>query len=238
MLKKDVSTINDSAYYELDEQVDTISDSNKQVDASSKPKEETHIIDRIRKLSVRQIFEPAVIGVIGQDLVTNVKENSRVDLSVKSLSSLNMIKSKAIMIGLECKIAEVDRNTLKSCTLPDKTIRNHSRIGTPGVNEGVFSPSSGNNSSFSKWTGNIKPLDTSVEGSATQERNSHFSCIEKVGVKILPEKIIADLDLSIQVNLANSVLSKIPRFKTSGSRPSMQRVYITLTAPPLLEHSL
>ena len=37
--KKDVSTINDSVYYELDEQVDTISDSNKQVDPSSNPKE-------------------------------------------------------------------------------------------------------------------------------------------------------------------------------------------------------
>ena len=38
MLKKDVSTINDSVYYESDDQVDTISDSNKQVDASNKPK--------------------------------------------------------------------------------------------------------------------------------------------------------------------------------------------------------
>ena len=32
MKKKDVSTINDSIYYELDKQVDTISYSNKQVD--------------------------------------------------------------------------------------------------------------------------------------------------------------------------------------------------------------
>ena len=47
--KKDVSKINNSVYYELDEQVDTISDSNKQVDPSIDPKEETHIIDRIRK---------------------------------------------------------------------------------------------------------------------------------------------------------------------------------------------
>ena len=63
MLKKDVPTINDSAYYESDEQVDTISDSNKQVDTSSKPKEETHIIDRIRKLSVRQLFDQVLSGV-------------------------------------------------------------------------------------------------------------------------------------------------------------------------------
>ena len=34
ILKKYVSTINDSVYYESDEQVDTISDSNKQVDSN------------------------------------------------------------------------------------------------------------------------------------------------------------------------------------------------------------
>ena len=38
ILKKDLSTIKDSAYYELEYQVDTISDSNKHVDASIKPK--------------------------------------------------------------------------------------------------------------------------------------------------------------------------------------------------------
>ena len=64
--------------------------------------------------------------------------------------------------------------------------------------------------------GNIDPLDTSVDKSVTQERNSDFSCIEKVGVKSLPNKIFADLDPSIRVNLANSVLSKSPKFKNLG----------------------
>ena len=36
--KKDVATINDSVYYESGDQVDTISDSNKQVDPSCDPK--------------------------------------------------------------------------------------------------------------------------------------------------------------------------------------------------------
>ena len=47
MKNKDVSTINDYVYYESDEQVDTISDSNKQFDPSSNPMTETHIIDRV-----------------------------------------------------------------------------------------------------------------------------------------------------------------------------------------------
>ena len=87
--KKDVSTIIDSVYYESDDQVDTISDSKKQVDPSSDPKEDTRIIDRIRKLSVRPIiFAPAVLKpiVIRQDLVTSVLETSRDGLSPKNLS--------------------------------------------------------------------------------------------------------------------------------------------------------
>ena len=48
--------------------------------------------------------------------------------------------------------------------------------------------SRGSNSSFTKWSRNIELLDTSVDGSATQERNLDFLCIEKVGVKSLPNK--------------------------------------------------
>ena len=63
MKNKDVSTINDSVYHESDEQIDTISDSKKQVDPRSDPMAETHIVDRVRELSVGVgLFEPAVIG--------------------------------------------------------------------------------------------------------------------------------------------------------------------------------
>ena len=66
--KKDVSTINNSVYYESDEQVDAISDSRKQVDASNKPIKDTHIVDGISNLSVGFVsVDPAVIrvGIIG-----------------------------------------------------------------------------------------------------------------------------------------------------------------------------
>ena len=157
MKNKDVSTINDSVYYESNEQVDTISDSNKHVDPRSDPMEETHIVYRVRNLSVGVgLFEPDVIGGrIGP--VTNVLENLRVELSLNSLSPINMNTSKEFVIGSSCKSVGVNRNIL-NCTSPDRTIRrNHSRIGTPGVNEGVFSPSCNTTSSFAKWTGNIEP---------------------------------------------------------------------------------
>ena len=50
MKKNDVSTINDSVYNESDEHVDTISDSNKQVDPRNDPIKETHIVDGVRTL--------------------------------------------------------------------------------------------------------------------------------------------------------------------------------------------
>ena len=137
------------------------------------------------------------------------------ELSHNILSPLNTNTLKAIVIGLACKSTEVDRKTL-SCTPHDRTIRNQSRIGTPGVNKGIFSPNRGNISSFAKWTGNIEPLDTSIHGSTTQERNSDFSCIEKVGIKGLPKKIVADLNPSIWVNLENSIISESPKFKSLG----------------------
>ena len=145
MQNKDVSTISDYVYYESDEQVGTISYYNKQVD----PKAETHIVDRIRKLSVR-LFNPAVIGFIGKDLVMNFLDNSRVELSLNNFYPLNPNTSKAIMIGSACKSAKVYRNTLIRSTLHDNHMRNHIMIGTPAVNEGVFRPIRGKISSFAK----------------------------------------------------------------------------------------
>ena len=137
LTKKYVSTINYSIYYESDEQVDTISDSNKQVDTRSNPMADTHIVDRVRKLSVGVgLFEPSAIGgCIRKDLLTNVQDNWRVELSLNSLSQLNTNILKAFVIGSACNSVGVNSNTL-NCTSPDRTIQNYRRIGTPGVNEG------------------------------------------------------------------------------------------------------
>ena len=49
---KDASTINNSAYYESDEQKVEISDLSKQVEASKDPITDTHIVNRVCNLSV------------------------------------------------------------------------------------------------------------------------------------------------------------------------------------------
>ena len=65
-------------------------------------------------------------------------------------------------------------------------------------------------------TGSIDPLDTSIQGSATQIRNLNLSCIEKLGVKSVLSEIVPDLDPSKRANLTNSVLRERPKFKSFG----------------------
>ena len=112
----DVSTINDSIYYESDEQVDTISNSRKQVDPRNYLIKQTQIIDGVCTLSIGVgPLKPAVIGTIGNDstdLVTHVLTNSSEQLSMKSSFPLNMNQPKAFVIGSQCKSVGGNRNTI------------------------------------------------------------------------------------------------------------------------------
>ena len=170
MRKKDVSKINDSVYNELDEHVDTISDSSKQVDPINDPTAETHIVDGVCTLSVIVgLFELAVVvgGIIRP--VMNKLENLSVELP----------------LGLQYNSVGVIRKILNCTLLDSRNIRqNNSRIGSQGVNKGIFSPSRNTTSSLWSCMGKIKPLENSIQGSATQERNLDLSCIEKVGEKV------------------------------------------------------
>ena len=125
MKKKDVSTIKDSIYNELDEQVDTISDSSKSVDPRNDPIKETHIVDEVSTLSIGVgSLKPAVIGIIKQgrtklstNLITHVLTNSREQLSMTSLSPLNMNQSKTFVIGSQDEIVGGNMNI--TCTSLD-----------------------------------------------------------------------------------------------------------------------
>ena len=141
------------------------------------------------------------------------------EIPLNSLSLLNTNQSKVFVIGSQCKRLGGNRNIL-NCTLPDirNIWRNNSWIGTPRLNEVIFSPSRDltKTSSLRSCTGSIKPLETFVHRFATQERNSNFSCIEKYGVKSVLDEIVPDLDPIKQVNLPNFFLSESPEFKNIG----------------------
>ena len=130
------------------------------------------------------------------------------DLLLKSFSLRNTRSLKESFTNAACNTVQVDRINIR---IPSRDIHR-----TPGVNVDVFIPIRGITSSFAKWSRNIKPLDTSVDGSATQERNSDLSCIEKVVVKRISDEIVTNLDPSIWVYLAKSIIRKSQKFINLG----------------------
>ena len=137
----------------------------------------------------------------------SVRETSWEGLSQESLKPLYTISSKEVVTDAACNSAQFDR-----------IVQNPSRDIpiTPRVKVEVFSPIRGSNSSFAKWLRNIGPLNTSVDGFAAQERNSTCFCIENIGVKSFPGKVVTDLDPSKPVNLVSSVSSQSPNFIDFG----------------------
>ena len=90
MKRENVSTINDSVYYESDEHAHTISDSSKQVDASNEPMKDTHIAEEINNLLFRVVsVDPAIIGVgiIGQGITQGLLTGARTLVATSSLTS-------------------------------------------------------------------------------------------------------------------------------------------------------
>ena len=135
---------------------------------------------------------------------------------MKISSPLNTHQLKTFVIGSQYESAGGNRKIM--CTSLDSrnSVVNHIRIGTPGVNKDIFSPSSDTTSNLLSCTGSIEKFGTHVHGSATQERNLDYLCIEEVGVKSILSEIVKEFESSGQVNLTNSVLSDIPKFKSLG----------------------
>ena len=156
MKKKDVSTINDSVYSDLDEHADTISYSRKPFDASNKPIKDTHIVKVIINLSfgfvsvkaaiirvgiIRQVITQDVINGstnIGSNIVTDILTNSSKQLFEMNVFQLNSLQSETLVIGLQDKSVK-RTNSIISTPSDNRNIRGEhiSRIDTPGVHKDI-----------------------------------------------------------------------------------------------------
>ena len=65
-------------------------------------------------------------------------------------------------------------------------------------------------------TDNVEKFDTIVHSSTTLERNLELLRIKEVGVKSIFPELRNEPEPSVRVNLAKSVLRKIPRFINIG----------------------
>ena len=184
--KKDISTINDSLYYESDEHADTISDSREQVDASNEPIKDTHIFDGINNLSVGVVsVEPSIIGVgiigqvinqrvinggknIGSNLVTDVLSNSSKILFDKNTFQLNTLQSETLVIGPQDKSVKSNNRIICKPSDSRNIRREHiSRIDTPEANKVIWSVID-TTSNVLSCTENVEKFDTLIHSSMTQ----------------------------------------------------------------------
>ena len=189
MKKKEVSTINDSVYYESGEHVDTISDSSKPVDASNKPITDTHIVEGIHNLSVgivsvysavirvRIIGQGITQGVtngstnIGSNIVTDILTNSSNILFGTNTFQLNSLQSKTLVIRQQDESMK-RTNRIISSPSDNRNISSNCviSIDTPGVNNNVWSVIDTTFNMLSD-SDNVKKFDIIVQSSTTQERN-------------------------------------------------------------------
>ena len=93
-----------------------------------------------------------------------------------------------------------------------------SRIDTSGVNKNVWGLINTTSNLLSD-ADNVDKFDTHVQSSTTQERNLESSRIEELGMKIIFPELGSEIDSSVRVNLANSVLSESPNFKRLRHTP-------------------
>ena len=149
-------TINDSAYYESDEHEVEISDSSKQVEASKEPIIDTHVCNTsVGTTSV----DPDVIGVriIGQggrgitqgmisgrtsivmNIVTDVLTDSIKMIFKTDTFPLNPFKSQTLVISLQDESTMSSNRVVRMSSDIGNSRIDHGRIGTPIVNENIWS---------------------------------------------------------------------------------------------------
>ena len=115
---------------------------------------------------------------------------------------LNPLKSKTLVIASPMEpFMSFDRNLRALSEIGDSRPE-HGRIGTPFVNKTIWS----GDDNFSVWSyvGEVDKLNTDVQQSSTDERNTASSRIEEESLESIFSKIIKKSNSRERMNLTNS----------------------------------
>ena len=156
-------------------------------------------------------------GIISSNVIPDVLTYSR-KISLKSDTfPLNSFKSQTLMIALQNEpTLSCDRIVRALSEIGDSRI-DHGRIDTPFVNKNIWSV--GDNFSVRSDVGEADKLNTSVQRSSTNERNTECPQIEEESLKIISSKIVEELNSSERMNLANSASIETPKLGSFGHPP-------------------
>ena len=126
----------------------------------------------------------------------------------------NSLKSNTLIIApLTEPFLNSDRDVRASSEIGDSRPE-HGRINTPFVNKKIWSRD--DTFSVRSDVGELDKINTAVQRSSTDERNTESSRIEEGSLEIICPKIIKESNLSKRMNLTNSLLVQTPKIVHFG----------------------
>ena len=156
-------------------------------------------------------------SIISSNVITHVLTDSRKMILKSDSFPFNPLKSKTLVIALPTEpFLSCDRDVRVSSEIGDSR-PGHGRIGTPFVNKKIWSGD--DKFSVRSDVGEADKLNTSVQRSSTDERNTASSQIEEESLEIIFPKIIKESNLSERMNLTNSLSIETSRLVSFGHLP-------------------
>ena len=152
-------------------------------------------------------------GIISSNVVMDVLADSNKMIFKTDTFPLNPIKSQTLVI------ASQDESTLSSNRIIHigKSRIDHGRIGTPIVNKNICSVD--DNFSVRNDVDEADKLNTIIQQSPTNERNTESPRIEEEIIESVFSKIVEESNLSERINLANPLSVESPNLVDFGHPP-------------------
>ena len=155
--------------------------------------------------------------IISSNVITHVLTDSRKMILNRKSFPLKPLKSKMLVIASPTEpFLSCDRDVRASIEIGDSRPEN-GRIGTPFVNKKIWSGD--DNVSVRSDVGKADKLDTAVQRSSTDERNTASSRIEEESLESIFPKIIKELNSSKRINLAKSLSIETQKLVYFGHPP-------------------
>ena len=158
-----------------------------------------------------------VTSIISSNVITHVLTESSKMILKSDSSPFNPLKSKTLVIvPLTEPFLTCDRYVRASSEI-GYSRPEHGRIGTPFMNKNIWSGD--DNFSVRSDVDKVDKIDTAVQRSSTDERNTASSQIEESSLEIICPKIIKESNSSERMNLANSLSIETPNLVSFGHPP-------------------
>ena len=156
-------------------------------------------------------------SIISSNVITHVLTNSSEMILKIDSFPFNPLKSQTLVIApLTETFLTSDRDVRALSEIGDSR-PDRGRIGTPSVNKEIWSRD--DNFSVRSDVGEVDKLETAVQISSTDKRNTTSSRIEGGSLESIFPKIIKESNSSERMNLTNSLFVHTPKLVSFGHLP-------------------